>query len=183
MINLLLLLQFLTLPIPIPKPEYDVVQIKELITHRSYDLGNPMPELEVTQLAISAMEEKSDTISIPLILAIIEFESRYDRKGKSKKNCKGLMQLSFGTAKTMAQRLKLNKFDVFHIGTNIKLGVGYLKALLEEQGSILKALTIYNRGWKVFVNHDKKISGYALGVVKRSKDIEKSINNNLSCKK
>ena len=181
MIHFILYLQFLMAPVP--KPEYNLTQVKELITQRSYNLSNPMPAPEVTELAISAMEEQSDIITIPLILAIIEFESRYDRKGKSKKNCKGLMQLSFGTAKTMAQRLKLNKFDVFHIGTNIKLGVGYLKALLEENGSILKALTIYNRGWKVYVNHDKKISGYALGVVKRSKDIEKALNNNLTCKK
>jgi soluble lytic murein transglycosylase-like protein len=141
-----------------------------------------MPKPEAHILAATVIDE-SGSISAALILAVIEIESKYSTKAKSKKGCKGLLQLSKGTAKTMAQRLGKNKFDIFDIKTNVMLGVNYLNALLEENGTILKALTVYNRGYKGFVKHGKKISGYALIVAKRSRTIGKLLKNNLTCEK
>ena len=136
-----------------------------------------------SKLLAEAVIEESGSISIPLILATIEIESKYDRKGKSKKKCKGLMQLSKGTADTMRKRLGLAKQDIYDIGYNVKLGVNYLAALLEENDSIGKALTIYNRGSKSFISHGKRISGYALSVLKKAKLIGKLLKNDLTCEK
>jgi hypothetical protein len=133
-------------------------------------------------LAEAAIEE-SGSVALPIVLAVIEIESRYDKKGKSKKGCRGLMQLSPGTAKTMAKRLGMSKFDVFDLKTNVKLGVAYLAALLEENGAMGLALTIYNRGWLKFVEHGKKISGYALTVIHRSHLLKKLLKNDLTCEK
>jgi soluble lytic murein transglycosylase len=165
---------------PIPAPS--VTQVQELISHRSFTLGYPMPVPEAHLLAEAVIEERG-SIALPMILAVVEIESRYDSKGKSKKKCRGLMQLSMGTAKTMAKRLGMSKFNVFDIKTNVKLGVNYLSALLEENDTIGKALTIYNRGYKGFVAHSKKISGYAYSVIKRSKLIQKMLKNDLTCEK
>ena len=157
---------------PIPAPS--VVQVQELIEHRSFALGFPMAPPEAEILA-EAVTKESGSISIPMILAVVEIESRYDSKGKSKKKCQGLMQLSPGTAKTMSKRLGKDKYDIFDIRTNVMLGVFYLSALLEENDTIGKALTVYNRGWSKFVAHGKKISGYALAVIHRSRLLNKML--------
>jgi hypothetical protein len=177
-LNFLLLLQFLITPIPAPS----ATQVQELILKRSFTLGYPMPVPDAKLLAEAVIEE-SGSIALPMILATIEIESKYERRAKSKKKCKGVMQLSPGTAKTMAQRLGMSKFDVFNIKTNVKLGVNYLAALLEENGSIGLALTVYNRGWKLFVYHNKKMSKYAVAVVHRARLIKKLLKNDLTCEK
>jgi soluble lytic murein transglycosylase-like protein len=141
-----------------------------------------MDEPEAQALAVSVLEERG-AISVPFILAVVEIESRYDKKAKSKKKCKGLMQLSKGTAKVMAKRLDMSKVDLSDIKTNVKLGVSYLAALLQENGSIGKALTIYNMGWRNFVRHGKKISGYGFLVMKRANLIKHLLENNLTCEK
>jgi soluble lytic murein transglycosylase-like protein len=166
----------LWLPQPIPDP----VQIQELIVHRSFTLGYPMQEPEARILAEAAIDERG-SIALPLILAIIEIESKYDRKAKSQKHCRGLMQLSKGTAKAIAKRLGMLKFDPHDIRDNLKIGVNYLAMLLEENGTIEKALTIYNKGWRLFVAHAKKTSGYTYAVLKRSKVIKRQLENNLTC--
>jgi soluble lytic murein transglycosylase-like protein len=141
-----------------------------------------MHEREAGGLAASALEERG-SISLPVILAVIEIESKYDRKAKSKKKCKGLMQLSHGTAKIMAKRLGMSKVDLFDTKTNLKLGVGYLAALLQENGSIGKALTIYNMGWANFAKRGKRVSKYANLVLKRSTIIKRYLENDLTCTK
>ena len=178
MLNFLLLLNFLITPIPQPS----ITQVQELVMQRSFMFKNPMPEPEAHLFASTVLEE-SGVISVPLILALVEVESKYNPKAKSKRACKGLLQLSRGTAKTMAKRLGMSKYNIFNIKTNIMFGVNYLSALLEENETIEKALTIYNRGWQGFVKHGKKISGYAKLVIKKSKQINELLKNDLTCKK
>jgi soluble lytic murein transglycosylase-like protein len=177
-LNVLLYLHLAFVPPDLPEK----VQVKELITQRSHLLGFPLNEPEVDALVDATLEERG-SIALPLILAVIEIESKYDRKGKSKKACKGFMQLSHGTAKSMAKRLGLGRFDVYHTKTNVMLGVRYLAALLQENGTILKALTVYNMGWKNYAKRGKKPNGYAYFVVKRSNKIGKLLENGLTCAK
>lgn len=92
------------------------------------------------------------------------------------------MQLSWGTAKTIAQRIKKNKFYVFDIKDNIQIAVAYLAALVKENSSMEKALTIYNRGWQGFVRNDKKTSSYARNVIRNSNKINELLKNTLTCK-
>src|ERR1017187_7301991 len=172
MVNLFLLINFLITPI---KP-IDVVRVQEVITQRANFYHNPMPKPEAHILAATVIDE-SGSISAALILAVIEIESKYSTKAKSKKGCKGLLQLSKGTAKTMAQRLGKNKFDIFDIKTNVMLGVYYLNALLEENGTISQALTEYNRGFKAFIAHGKRMSGYTLSVLKKARVIKQLLKN------
>jgi soluble lytic murein transglycosylase-like protein len=160
----------------------EAVQVTELIQHRSYDLGYPMSAEEAKALTVEIFKNRG-TISIPVILATIEIESRYDRKARSKKNCKGYLQLSPGTAKTMATRLGISRFNIFDVATNIKLGVYYLAELLKENVTIGHALTIYNAGWKGYVRRGKKMSHYAKAVLRRSHKIEAMLGNDLFCKK
>ena len=176
--NLFLIISFLITP----AKQLDIVQVQEIITQRASFYKNPMPEDEVHILATSLIEE-SGVVSVPLLLAVIEVESKYDRKARSKKGCKGLLQLSKGTSQTIAKRLGKNKFDVFDIKTNLMLGVNHLRELLEQCGNIATALTIYNRGWQGFVNHGKKISGYAKTVLNRSRIIAELLKNDLTCEK
>ena len=178
MLNFFLLIHFLITPI---KP-IDIVQVQEVITQRANFYHHPMPAPEAHLLAATVLDE-SGPISVPLILAVIEIESKYDGKAKSKKGCKGLMQLSWGTAQTMAKRLGMSKFNLFDIKTNVKLGVYYLNALLEENGSISQALTEYNRGFKAFIAHGKRISGYTLSVLKKARAIRQLLKNDLTCSK
>jgi len=131
-----------------------------------------MNESEAHILAEAALEERG-TISIPVILAVIEIESRYDARAKSKKKCKGLMQLSWSTAKSVGDALGLAKIDLGDIRTNVKLGVTYLGELLEQYGDLKVALTIYNLGWQGFVRSGKKVSGYSKAVLKRAALLDK----------
>jgi hypothetical protein len=150
----------------------EITQIQELALSRSHLLGHSLQESEARVLAEAVFEEHG-AVSIPMLLAVIEIESKYERKAKSTKNCKGFMQLSHGTAKTMAKRLGMSTFNILKTQDNIKLGAGYLNALLQENRTIGKALTIYNRGWKGFVRNDRKVSGYAKAVIHRAKKIKK----------
>lgn len=177
MLNFLLLLQFLLTPIQPP----DVTKVIDLIEHRSYLLGHPLDEPNAKILANIVLEE-SKTLNVSMILAVIEIESRYEKRGKSKKNCRGFMQLSKGTAQTIGKKYGISYIDLYDIKTNVTLGVRYLADLLEENGSIEKALTIYNRGFKSFSSHGKRISGYAMSVVRRSKLLDKMLKNGLTCK-
>ena len=178
MLGHLLLLQFLFTPVEAP----ELTQVKEVIAQRSRLLGHPLSEPWVTELAVSAMNERG-SISLPVILAIVEVESKYDRKAKSKRRCKGYMQLSPATAKSVARKLGIRNPNLFHTKTNMTLGIRYLAMLLEENGSLGQALTIYNMGYRNFAKNKKKVSKYALLVIKRSKKIKGLLENNLTCKR
>ena len=185
MVTLLYILHLL-LPPTLPAQDIFAVQdlfaVQEVVLQRSYVLGTPISDTDAYLIAESAVQE-SYQIPLPIILSIIEIESRYDKNAKSKKNCRGLMQLSWGTAKTMAQRIKKNKFYVFDIKDNIQIAVAYLAALVKENSSMEKALTIYNRGWKGFVRNDKQTSSYARNVIRNSNKINELLKDKLSCKK
>jgi soluble lytic murein transglycosylase-like protein len=142
-----------------------------------------MSDTEADVLAASVINN-SRSVPIPLTLAVIEIESKYVRKAKSTKSCKGYMQLSGGTARTIAKRLRLNAYDTYHARDNILLGTYFLKLLTEEQkGDEAKALTIYNAGWGGYVARKKKISGYARAVLDRAKKLAKILGMDLFCGK
>ena len=92
------------------------------------------------------------------------------------------MQLSKGTAQTTGKKYGIPYIDIYNIKSNIMLGVRYLSDLLEENGSIEKALTIYNMGGRSFSSHGKRISRYAISVIRRSKLLDKMLKNGLTCK-
>jgi len=163
--------------------EYSPVRVREVVLERAHLLGNPLSEVEAGILAANVINNHRN-VPIPLTLAVIEIESRYVRKAKSTKSCKGYMQLSGGTAKTIAKRLQLNAYNTYHARDNILLGTSFLKLLTEEQkGDQAKALTIYNAGWGGYVSRGKKISKYAKAVLARAKKLTRLLGTDLFCGK
>lgn len=78
-------------------------------------------------------------VDVRLVHAVIEAESNYQPRARSRKGAKGLMQLMPGTARQYAVR------DPYDPGTNIDAGVRHLKDLLSRFDLGL-ALAAYNSG-------------------------------------
>jgi soluble lytic murein transglycosylase-like protein len=179
MLNVILLSALLGQMTPI----YSPTRVREVVLERAHLLGSPISDMEADVLAASVINNHR-AVPVPLTLAVIEIESKYVRKAKSTKSCKGYMQLSGGTARTIAKRLQLNAYDTYHARDNILLGTYYLKLLTEEQkGDQAKALTIYNAGWGGYVARKKKISGYAKAVLARAKKLAHLLTTDLFCGK
>ena len=167
--------------IPIKQDNYALVEVVHKRAHTLQTLIAPQDPLDI----VRAAEEASNRfdIDVALVFAIIEIESRYSKKAKSKKGCMGLTQVSKLTGKYMANKLKITNYNPFNIRHNLLTGIGYLKELLDQYKDLKKAITIYNRGIVNYLDNPK-ISRYSHGVVKRYKYLKSVIKkeDNLSCK-
>ncbi len=82
-----------------------------------------------------------------LVLALIREESFFRSDVRSPANAHGLMQLLHGTARQMANGSRLKVNDLYDPEINIRLGLQYLKMLLERyDGRLYLALAAYNAG-------------------------------------
>jgi soluble lytic murein transglycosylase len=85
-----------------------------------------------------------------LVQAVVRVESRFNPSAKSSKGAIGLMQLMPETADWIAEKKGEhlpNTEELFKPEVNIRLGVSYLKDLLQEfDDSIPTALAAYNAG-------------------------------------
>jgi soluble lytic murein transglycosylase len=85
-----------------------------------------------------------------LVFAIIKAESGFNPKAVSRKNARGLMQISEKTAIWGAKSLKLENFDdesLFDPETNIRIGCWYIATLMKEfENDIDLVITAYNGG-------------------------------------
>lgn len=76
-----------------------------------------------------------------LVLAVIQVESNFDRFAISRAGAQGLMQIM----PFWLQEIGRPGDNLFHIGTNLRLGCTILKYYLElEQGHMSRALARYN---------------------------------------
>lgn len=153
-----------------------------MVQERAYFYQHPLTDQEAKVLVKSAAEN-SDKIPLHIIIALIEVESKYDKHAESKVGCKGLTQLSPATAKKIAKLMGLKHYNLLKIKDNTDIGVYYLYLLLQENGSMGKALTIYNAGWKGYVKRNKMVSSYARLILKKSRVIKKLLKNDLFCRK
>ncbi|WP_420472589.1 lytic transglycosylase domain-containing protein [Noviherbaspirillum sp. ST9] len=78
-----------------------------------------------------------------LIHAVIQKESGYNPKARSKKNARGLMQVTPGTAKFVGV---VNAHALFDPQTNIHAGTAYLKYLMRTHATFDEVLAAYNSG-------------------------------------
>lgn len=181
--TLALLFTLTTEPICDFPPQKDPSALIEVVHKRSFKLQTliaPQDPLDIVKGAEEASEKFE--IDIALIFAIIEMESRYSKKAKSKKSCMGLTQISKPTFKYMKGKLNVN--NPFDIKQNILAGIGYLKELIDQYHDLKTAITIYNRGIVNYLDNPKT-SRYAHGVVKRYKYLKSLIKkeNGLTCNK
>lgn len=93
-----------------------------------------------------------------LIMAIIYVESRFNRRAVSKAGACGLMQVNYPVWK---DELNIDRRKLSQVDYNIELGLTILKGYLREtKGDIIKALILYNNGYKYANNnyHEKVIA-------------------------
>lgn len=98
-----------------------------------------------------------------LISAIINVESRYDKKAVSHKDARGLMQIGPNTGVWASEELEIEGYDpemLFDPKTNIQIGTWYLDNLNKEFDNNLDlVLAAYNAGsgnvqkWKLDKNY------------------------------
>ncbi len=83
------------------------------------------------------------------ILGIVRQESRFITDARSAAGAAGLMQVMPRTARFISQRIGLRHYQrtgVTEVQTNVTLGAGYLKLVLDQLGSEVLASTAYNAG-------------------------------------
>lgn len=86
-----------------------------------------------------------------LVMAIIFVESRFNRHAVSRAGAYGLMQVNYTVWK---EELDIDRRKLSQVDYNIELGLTILKSYLREtKGDIIKALILYNNGYK-YTNSD-----------------------------
>jgi soluble lytic murein transglycosylase-like protein len=81
-----------------------------------------------------------------LVMAVIFVESRFDRRAVSRAGAYGLMQVNYQVWK---DELGIDRRKLTQVDYNIELGLTILKGYLRETGGdIIKALILYNNGYK-----------------------------------
>ena len=81
-----------------------------------------------------------------LVMAVIFVESRFNRRAVSRAGAYGLMQVNYPVWK---DELNIDRRKLTQIDYNIELGLTILKGYLREtRGDIIKALILYNNGYK-----------------------------------
>ena len=79
---------------------------------------------------------------------LVRQESRFVADARSNAGAAGLMQVMPHTARFVAQRIGLRNYrsKVSEVQTNVTLGAGYLKIVLEQLGHPVLAAAAYNAG-------------------------------------
>jgi soluble lytic murein transglycosylase len=83
------------------------------------------------------------------VLGIVRQESRFNPIAKSSAGAQGLMQLMPATARYVAAKVGLKPYDhkrVTDVRTNVNLGTGYMKMVLDQLGHPVLASAAYNAG-------------------------------------
>ena len=93
--------------------------------------------------------EQEHGISVLLLVALIERESRFDPLAKGPRGSLGLMQLRPFVGEDVAGRIGVpwqGAQTLFDPVANVRIGTSYLKELLDRFGSLELALAAYNIG-------------------------------------
>jgi soluble lytic murein transglycosylase-like protein len=99
------------------------------------------PKERLTILKTVHYEAQRAELEPELVLALIDVESRYDRFAISSAGAQGLMQIM----PFWLDEIGHPEDNLFHIGTNIRLGCTILKYYLNrEKGNLYRALARYN---------------------------------------
>lgn len=98
------------------------------------------------KLQVSEYSKKYD-VSAELVYGVIRAESKFDANAVSDKGAVGLMQIMEPTGDWAAEKIGLEKIDLFDPDTNVEIGCFYLSYLLDMyDGDTKCALAAYNAG-------------------------------------
>lgn len=133
------------------------VELAELV-----DAGQPSPTRATSPAAFSRAPGVPDNLlpwfrhigreqalPVSLLLAVAAAESGFNPRARSPKGAQGLMQLMPATARWTARKLGLDfkPEQITDRQINLRLGVGYLKLVLDDvEGSLPMAAAAYNAG-------------------------------------
>lgn len=110
----------------------------------NYSLRYPIPYSDVfREYATSHGVDKA------LVLGIVRQESRFNTEARSSAGAAGLMQVMPRTARYVAAKIGLRNYrakSVTEVETNVTLGTGYLKLVMEQLGHPVLASAAYNAG-------------------------------------
>lgn len=84
-----------------------------------------------------------------LVFAVMKTESNFDPDAVSRKDAKGLMQITDDSGEWLSEKLKIKNYSsdlLYDSETNIRIGTYFLKLLLEEFKEEDIALAAYNGG-------------------------------------
>ena len=114
------------------------------VRSHNFALRYPQPYSEV-------FSEYSKTYGLDQawVLGLVRQESRFITDARSAAGAAGLMQVMPRTARFVAQRIGLRDYQrkgVTEVQTNVNLGSGYLKMVLDQLGSPVLASAAYNAG-------------------------------------
>ena len=114
------------------------------VRSHNFALRYPMPYREV----FSEYAKVYD-LDESWILGIVRQESRFINDARSAAGAAGLMQVMPRTARFISQRIGLRNYQrkgVTEVQTNVTLGAGYLRLVLNQLGSEVLASAAYNAG-------------------------------------
>jgi soluble lytic murein transglycosylase len=110
----------------------------------NYSLRYPVPYHDVFR-----EYAKSHGVDEAWVLGLVRQESRFNTDARSSAGAAGLMQVMPGTARYVASRLGLRNYrpkNVTEIETNVTLGTGYMRLVMEQLGHPVLASAAYNAG-------------------------------------
>ncbi len=110
----------------------------------NFSLRYPLPFRDVFQ-----QYAKTHQLDEAWVLALVRQESRFIPEARSSAGAAGLMQVMPHTARYVAAKYRMRGYRpqrVTDVQTNVTLGTGYLKIVLDQLGHPVLASTAYNAG-------------------------------------
>jgi soluble lytic murein transglycosylase len=92
---------------------------------------------------------KTHGVDEAFVLGLVRQESRFIAEARSSAGAAGVMQVMPNTARYVAGRMRMRGYrhkDIHDLETNITLGTGYLKLVLDQLGHQVLASAAYNAG-------------------------------------
>ena len=86
------------------------------------------------------------SLDTALVFSVVKCESSFNEKAVSDKGALGLMQITKPTANYIAQKLKVNDYDLFNVETNLEFGCYYLSYLYNRFSDTDTVIIAYNAG-------------------------------------
>lgn len=131
-------------------PLAEVDPEREAVLAQLAPLARQMGEAERDALARALVEASHEHGLQPaFVLAVIEVESRFDPYAVSHKGALGLMQVLPSTGAPIARRLGIpwrGPQTLFDPHANVRIGVAYLRELMDRYANVRAALAAYNWG-------------------------------------